>query len=424
MLMFSRQRLRLWWEGAFWLVPMIGVVAGWLLDLVSVFIDEALYAAGTQGAAISPAAAITLLAAIGGGMVTFTGFVFSVVLLVLQFGSTEYSPRTVAYFLRSRTIQVVLAIFLATIVFTTLSVLEVGSQSRDEFVPVGSVSMAILLLLASLTAFLVLLNQVGVRIRVDTVLSDIGRQARHQLRDRFGLAGDRRAERLARVPPPAPDARLVRFEGRPGQVIAADVGRLVRLARRRSATVTLMLRVGDAVSTGSHVALVSGADVGDREVSRCLLTASERSLRYDPLYGLRILSDVALRALSPGINDPTTAVRALDEVEGVLRTSADLPLGPLRIVDGGGRVVVPSPTWTDIVDLALLEVVEAGLSQIQVVRRLTALLNDLLADLPEPRHPPLLRYKRRLSTGVSEQLTPEYRSIALTGDRQGIGGSR
>ncbi len=416
-------RLRLWWQDAFWVVPLLGVFAAWLLDEISVALDELVYSADPSGDTISATAATTLLAAVAGGMVTFTGFVFSVVLLVLQFGSTEYSPRTVSYFLRSRRIQWVLAVFLATIVFSTLSLLKVGSLGRDDFVPIASISIAVLLLFLSLGAFLLLLHTVGRRIRVDTVLSDIGAKARQQMLRRAAHRQRRGAEALAAVPAPAEGSTLVRYSGRPGQIVAVDAAALLRLARRRHVDITLLVRSGDAVSAGSHIAVVSGGQATDRQVSNCLLTASERSLSYDPLYALRIVVDVALRALSPGINDPTTAVRALAEVEGVLRVAAPLTLGPVRLSARDGSVVLRSPTWSDIVDLALLEVVDAGLSQLQVTRRVTALLNDLLAELPEHRHRALNRYKRRLADGIST-LPADYQSIAHTGDRQGIGGSR
>lgn len=420
----SGLRVRLWWQGAFWVIPLVGVVvAAWVLDPLSVTLDEALASAPEAEGAFSAGAAITLLAAVAGGMVTFTGFVFSVVLLVVQFGSTEYSPRTVSYFLRSRRIQWVLAIFLATIVFSTLSLLEVGSLGRAGFVPIASVLITVTLLLLSLGAFLLLLHTVGQRIRVDTVLSDIGTKARGQMRRRASAVTARGAEPLDHVPAAGPDATLVRFRGRPGQIVAVDADALRRLARRRRAQILLLVRTGDGVSVGSHVAAVSGGPVSDRQLSRCLLTSSERSLAYDPLYALRILADVALRAPSPGTNDPTTAVRALDEVEGVLRTAAPLPLGPVRLTAGEGSVVLRAPTWSDIVDLALLEVVDAGMNQVQVTRRLTAMLNDLLADLPEYRHRALLGHKRRLADGI-EQMPPDYQTIAHTGDRQGIGGSR
>lgn len=420
----SMLRLRLWWQGAFWVIPMLGVVlAAWVLDPLSVVIDEAAFGLGADQTAFSTGAAITLLAAVAGGMVTFTGFVFSVVLLVVQFGSTAYSPRTVSYFLRSRRIQWVLSIFLATIVFSTMSLLEVGSAGREEFVPIASVLISGSLLLLSLAAFLLLLHTVGQRIRVDTVLADIGTKARQQMIRRASVAAGRGAEPIDHVPASSSDASLLRFDGRPGQIVAVDAAALRRLARRQRSQILLLVRTGDGVSVGSHVALVSGGAVSDRQVSRCLLTASERSLTLDPSYALRILTDVGLRALSPGTNDPTTAVRALDEVEGVLRTAAPLPLGPVRLPASEGSVVLRAPTWSDIVDLALLEVVDAGMKQPQITRRLTAMLNDLLTDLPAARQQALLRYKRRLAEGIA-QLPPEYQTIAHTGDRQGIGGSR
>jgi uncharacterized membrane protein len=420
----SLLRLRLWWEDAFWVIPVIGILAAFMLDLSSVVVDEALFQDETLGRLISPAAAVTLLAAVGGGMVTFTGFVFSVVLLVLQFGSSEYSPRTVSYFLRTRSIQWVLAIFLATIVFTFLSVLEVGSNGNADFVPAGSVAFAVLLLVISLGAFLVLLNVVAKRIRVDAVLSDLGKRARRQLRWRYTMWRGGQETLLAKVPAPAADAVLARFAGRPGQIIAVDTIRLARVARRNGCRIVLSVRTGDAVSTGSPVAIVDDGTATDGEISRCLLVATERSLRYDPLYALRLLTDVSLRALSPGTNDPTTAARSLDEVEGVLRTAAGLPLGTVEVRAGEGRVVLRAPTWSDIVDLALLEVVDVGVAQPQVTRRVTAMINDLLAELPESRHRALLVYKRRLATEASERFDNERRAIALTGDRQGIGGSR
>ncbi len=142
------------------------------------------------------------------------------------------------------------------------------------------------------------------------------------------------------------------------------------------------------------------------------------------MYALRILTDVGLRALSSAINDPTTAVRALDEVEAVLRTAAPLPLGPIRVRAGAGSVVVPGPTWSDIVDLAIWEVLEAGLTAPQVTRRISALLGDLLADLPAERHAPLLRYRQRLHAAVAASVDAQHAEPWLVSDNQGIGGGR
>ena len=420
------QRLRLWWEGAFWVIPLLGILAGYLLDVVSVPIDEALALDAEATGAISPGSAVTLLAAIGGGMITFTGFVFSVILLMVQFGSSQYSPRTVSYFLRARGMQWVLAVFLATIVFPFLSLIEIGSTARDEYVPLGSIAISILLLVVSLVAFLALIHVVSEKIRVDSVLSALGRRARADLAQRASVRGLTSAAGPSdEAPTHDSDAVSIPFTGRPGQVVSINVARLRRVAARRDARIVMRVRVGDAVVTGTRVAVVEGGrGVRPREVSRCLLVDDERSLRHDPLYALRILTDVSLRALSPGINDPTTAVRALDEVEGVLRAAADLPLGTVELEGRRGSVVLRGPTWADILALALLEVIAFGADQPQVTRRLTAMLDDLADEVPEHRRPAVQEYRSRLADRVAAVVPEADRATALSPDLQGIGGSR
>src|SRR5690349_10543805 len=123
-------RLRMWWDGAFWVIPLTGILLAVLADHLVDGIDESIADSFGSSALLSRSSAVTLLAAVGGGMVTFTGFVFSVVLLIIQFGSSSYSPRTVSYFLRSRVTQSVLAIFLATITYPFLALISIGSAGR------------------------------------------------------------------------------------------------------------------------------------------------------------------------------------------------------------------------------------------------------------------------------------------------------
>jgi uncharacterized membrane protein len=419
---FGLLRLRLWWERSVWVLPLLGILAAWVLTDALASVDQGPFADLDDLRLISTDSALALLAAVGGGMVTFTGFVFSVVLLMVQYGSSAYSPRTVSYFVRSRTTQVVLAIFLLTIGFSLLSLIEVGSGRRPDFVPLASVVVTILLLLASLVAFLALLNEVGTRIRVDTVLSGIGHRSRGLMRRAFSVTPAGMEHLTAAPPGPDDDSSLVRYAGPPGQIVAVDVARLRRLVQRSGCHLVLTMQTGDAVSVGSRIARITGAQLSDREVSRCLLVDRERSLRLDPLYGLRILTDVALRALSAAVHDPTTAVRALDEVEGVLRAAAGVPLGAVRLTSGEGSLVVLHATWSDVVDLALLEVLAAGIDQPQVTRRLSVLLDDLLLDLPPGLHPPLSACRSRLVEQV-QQRHPAEVEVRLLGDHQGIGGS-
>ena len=415
-------RLRMWWDDAFWVIPLIGLVVAVVVDAIVDAVDEGFANSVAELDLLSPSAAVTLLAAIGGGMITFTGFVFSVVLLMIQFGSSTYSPRTVSYFLRSRVTQLVLAIFVATATYAFLALISIGSAGRDTFVPLLGVFVSLIFLLASLVAFLALIQSVAGRIRVDALLSDLGTIACRALpRHTPGVAGERVT--VLEAAPDLADGVVVRYQGDTGQIVGIDTVRAQRMAARSGAEVVFQVRVGDGIAPGARVALVATDSVVER-FDRCVLVHRQRSLRYDPLYALRILTDVGLRALSPAINDPTTAVRALDEVEAVLRTAAPLPLGAVRVPAGAGSVVVRGATWNDLVDLAIWEVLDAGLSAPQVTRRISALLDDLLADVPAERHAPLLRYRQRLQAAVDASVGAQNAGPWLVGDRQGIGGER
>ena len=414
-------RVRLWWDDAFWVIPLTGLVAARALRWIVYYVDEAFADSMADFDLLSPSSAETLFAAVGGGMITFTGFVFSVVLLVIQFGSSTYSPRTVSYFLRSRVTQSVLAVFIGTIAYAFLALLSIGSVGRDSYVPFFGVLVCLFFLLASLVAFLVLIQDVAGRIRVDALVSDLGRVARRAITRQLAGGQGENVTILDARPEIEGGTAVVRHRGNAGQIVAIDTDRAGRLAANTGVEVVFGVRVGDGIAPGTPVVSV-GAESVDQRFDRCILVRRERSLKFDPLYALRILTDVGLRALSPGSNDPTTAVRALDEVEGVLRAAAPQRLGTVRIRAGAGSVIVQSATWDDIVDLAIWEVLEAGLEAPQVTRRLSALLDDLIDDLPAERHPPLLRYRHRLRTAVTESVHPNDAGPWLVGDLQGIGG--
>jgi uncharacterized membrane protein len=426
--------LRLWWERASWVLPLGGIFVGALLVQVVEFVDEVTYIVEGRENTVSPEAATAVLAAVGGGMVTFSGFVFSFAILIVQFGSSAYSPRMVSYFLRRRVPQWILALFLATISYSFLGLVSIGSAGRAQFAPTLTVSVALLLLVFSLVGFIVLMSTTGSQIRVDAVVASLGRHSRRQLSRRLprqdrgvgdpelGAGAGAAEQDTAAV---SDDLVPVDYLGPNGQIIAIDVRRLSRVAQEQGLVLAMTLRVGDAITAGTPIAHVSSASEGlQRAVSRALIVDDERSIVHDPLYALRLLVDIAIRALSPAINDPTTAVRALDEIEGVLRVAASRRLGTLRLDVAPGTLVISTATWDEVVDLALLEIADAGRSQVQISRRLVGLLDDLIPDVSEDRRVTLLHYRAELEVAVREgAFSGRSREVALRGDRQGLGGS-
>ena len=149
-------------------------------------------------------------------------------------------------------------------------------------------------------------------------------------------------------------------------------------------------------------------------------------MRQDPLFAFRIMVDIAARALSPAINDPTTAVLAIDQIHRLLRYAGGKNLDNAHVHDGAGklRLVFPTPDWEDIVDLALTETRQYGASSIQVARRLRAMLDHLIERLPQARTAALRQELDLLEKSVARSFAdPEDRRRANIGDFQGLGGS-
>jgi uncharacterized membrane protein len=149
----------------------------------------------------------------------------------------------------------------------------------------------------------------------------------------------------------------------------------------------------------------------------------ERTIDDDPAFALRTLVDVGIKALSPAVNDPTTAVQSLDRIEDLLRYAAakHLSIGIVTDRHGAVRLVYPTPIWDDLVELGLDDIRAFGAGQYQVARRLRALLDTLLTELPEKRRPPLVTQRRLLDDAVASAMPENQRADALIPDRQGIG---
>ena len=150
----------------------------------------------------------------------------------------------------------------------------------------------------------------------------------------------------------------------------------------------------------------------------------ERIFEQDPKYAIRLLVDIAIRALSPAVNDPTTAVQALDQIEDLLLRlgSSNLDAGEFLDEDGKLRLVVPFPTWEDFLLLAFDEIRSYGSSSVQVMRRMKALVSDLMASVPEERRAALSHWQQRLQTTIKRSFEDaEEKMEAAVEDRQGLG---
>ncbi len=211
---------------------------------------------------------------------------------------------------------------------------------------------------------------------------------------------------------------------RTGVVRAVNARGLVRIARRHGAEITMRRGIGDFVSPLGPLFEVRGGTVPRRALARAVMVREERATAYDPTFALRVLVDIANKALSPGINDPTTAVQVIDRIQALLEEllRRQVPDGVRRDRHGEIRFRRPVPTWEDMLELALGEIQHYGADNPQVARRLRALLLDLLEQSPPDRRAAIQERLGRLERSTAEAFPePSDRRLAEAADWQGLG---
>ncbi|MGW2294844.1 DUF2254 domain-containing protein [Streptomyces violaceorubidus] len=364
----------------------------------------------------------TVVSAVGSAMMTFIGVVFSISLVAVQMASGQFTPRVVRLFVRSRITKATFAVFLATFVLTLLVLTSYDSDADPRTatsVPLVQSVLTLLMVALSLLLFVMYVNATLRLMRVSHVIARIAAES-------FRVAA------LMTVPADGggpsglgPVTAWIAHDGQGGVLRDVHVARLVRVARGHGVVLRLVPRIGDFLVPGTPVLAVHGGAAPPRRALRYALSVGvERTFHQDLGFGLRQLSDIGLRALSPAVNDPTTAVQALDRVVQILASLARRPLDAALHRDRRGvvRLVQPVPGWAELVDLGFAEVRACAAGSPQVTRRLLAGLDDLLRLVPPERRAPLLRHRELLRQAVERTApTPADRAFALRPDRQGIG---
>ena len=395
----------------FWAVPLLFAIAAAALALAVTAIDDSLdtslrlpllFAGGPEGAR-------ALLAAIITSMISFTGLVFSITIVVLQLTSSQFSPRVLRNFLDDRGTQMALGVFVATFVYALVVLRAVrGTAQVEPFVPQLAVTVAFLLVLVSVLVFLGYINHIAQSIRAATIIASIADDTRTLVDAR--LPADARPTPV--LPVPAGPARTVTAD-RAGVVQWVDDEALGEAVEGSDVTVELLRAVGEFVAEGAPLARVHGAWPHDEEQVRAAVhLGRERSMDQDLGFGIRQLVDIAERALSPGINDPSTAVQATDQLHDILRRFATRPVPPRQRLTSDGRlaVSVPQAQFADLLALAFDEIAHWGEDSPRIQRRVQVALLDLEAAA-RPEHRPavleaLARHRQAPPSAVVDALSP------------------
>ena len=416
-------RLRIRLSGAMWLPVLAANVIAVALAIALPVLDEHI---GDQGGLpITTSAAQTIFGALAGGMITFTGIVFSAVFVAAQIQTSSYSPRLAARIRRDPIVIAGLAFPTASASYALVALAAIGRQTNrsGDFVPAITVLFGLVLAGVTLGAFVALVQRAFESTQIGGILRTLMRRAYRVIDD----VHPRAAPSEEAVAPPA-DARPreITHAGAPAVIAAIDRAALLRVAEQTGGFVDVVPVVGEYLASGRVVLRISGAraDPEPRLVRRVFVLARQRTVDQDPAFVLRMLVDIAIRALSPAVNDPTTAVQVLDRVETLLVELAGRHPGPSIVVDhdGRARARVTAPRWSAYVELGLMEIRRYGADSPQVARRLTALY-DRLGDVAGDDERGRVDLERRLLAEAVGAAFPdaEERRIVERADRLGLG---
>lgn len=348
-------RVRSWWFGVqdtLWPIPAGLTLAAVLLALGTIAVDRAvidryelqawwLFSGGAEGAR-------GVLSTIAGTVMTIATTAFSITLVALQLGSSQFSPRILRGFTGDRGNQIVLGVFVATFAYTLVVMRAVRSESADgdAFVPSIATTIAIAMAFGSIAALIYFFHHATRTIQAPVILD-------RAYRDTTRLIAQERTVRegLALVPVATmgggdvePDSLTVRSSSH-GYVQQLDLDRLRTVAERHRLTIRVLVQLGDPVFSHMPIATVAPHGDASRELDHgvpqacesAVVLGIERTLEGDIGFGVQQIADICLRALSPSVNDPTTAMTCIDVLGQTLIECADLTSGDFALMDDAGH---------------------------------------------------------------------------------------
>lgn len=400
------------WE-PFWAIPLAIAASSVGLGLLMPGLDKSAWRWIPIFFHGGPDGARSLLGTIASAMISVTGLVFSITMVVLQLASSQFTPRVLGSFLESRITQFTLGVFSGTFLYalTVLRSVQGASDGVQEQVPQLATSTAFVGVVASVGFFLAFIHHITTSIQVPEVLARTASATVKTLDQMMPADHDELASRGEQPRwEPSPDEVAVEVTASDQAdrcITDIDYRGLVDMAQRHDAVITLERQVGEYVVEGMTLARIwqpVGRSVDDgfaAEIVDLISLSRDRSLRQDAAFGIRQIVDIAEKALSPGVNDPTTAAQAVDALHSVLRRAVqrEVPSGHATDDDGTVRLVYRPQSVEQLLDLAIAEIAHWGRDSIQIPRRLCSVLDDLDAVALPVYRPTIARLRNSIRSG-------------------------
>ena len=409
-------------RSALWIVPFFAILLVLIVAPPLRWLDTWL---GWRLSGLGVAGATTLYQTVITLTLSFLVFTFGSLLVAVQIAGGQLTPRIIATtLLRDNVVRYSVGLFVFALLFSVMALDRLEGRVHELLALVTA-----FLGIGSIATFLFLIDYAARLLRPVSILARVGNEGLEVIKAVYPtLSQPEIVEAGGGAALPGGPRRIVGHGGHSEIVLAFDIPTLVREAEWTAGVIECVPRVGDFLASDEPLFVLHGGAtmIEDRRLRDAVAFGPERTMEQDPLFAFRILVDVALKALSPAINDPTTGVLALDQVQRLLRTVGRRHLHGEAIVDRSGqrRLILRTPDWDDFVNVACHEIRMYGAGNMQIARRMRAMLENLIASLPPHRHAALEAERRRLDAAIATLFTdPDDLALAREPDLQGLGGS-
>jgi uncharacterized membrane protein len=410
-----------YFRSSLWLIPFIAIP----LELAATRILHRLDGwLGWTFLDLDVSGAQAMLNAIITATLSFVVFTFGSLLVALQIASGQMTPRIIATILvRDNVVRYTTGLFIFTLLFAVSAINRIQASVFQlvEFV-------AACLGVTCFAAFLFLIDHAARLLRPISIMGLVGKAGLAVIESVYpdpSLSTNEKSTVSKKLGAPS---RIVYHQGTSEIVLAVNLNDLMTLAETSNCVIELVPQVGDFIAADEPLFRLYGsaASLDESDLRSTVAFGPERTLEQDPTFAYRIIIDIALKALSPAINDPTTAMIAIDQLHRLLRKAGNRNLRTDELPGKSGelRVILRTPNWEDFVHLTFTETRLCGAQNIQVARRLRAMIENLIETLPTHRHAALQQELALLDRDVEKNfISPEDRALARVGDSQGLGGA-
>lgn len=416
-------KLRQLWEtlrSSLWFIPGVSVLLAVALAVALVELDGHLepdvFARWPRLFGSGAAGARGLLESVASSMITIAGVVFSITVVALSLTSTQYTSRVLRNFMRDRVNQSVLGVFVGVFAYCLVVLRTIRGDEEHAFVPSLALLVGLGLAFVGIGVFILFIHHISTSIQAAQILATVTEETIERVDHLFpeGVGDDDATSHLA--PLDHDEAWHAVTADKTGYLISLDAESLVKIAADQKSVVRMERAIGHFVIEDTRLVSIAGPGAPDEQLCgrlrSCFAIGRQRTLEQDAAFGIRQIVDIALKALSPGVNDTTTAVMSVHYLTAILaRLSHRRIVSRFRTEDGELRLVTRGPTYDSLVGEALDQIRQSAAGNVEILAGLLAAL-ELLASLPHTA-----QRRRVLLDHAHAVIELAHASIAATRDR-------